>query len=467
MERLSLLSKKIVRPAGLVVGAGTALSSFGLAVPAQAAVDCSTGVTVAASEQAIRDAIADGETLICVNPGTIDLSSSGPDAAADPIEVFGADLTLVALGEVILDGGDETTNAIVSVGSSDENLTVDGFTIQNFFNDNDNPYGVVGLWGSSGAITVLNSYFTSNSGYATVTAEGDGEFSGEVVVDNTSISDSTMLIAQVWGKGDITVTRSRFLENDGNAVNSENEYDDAVVTIHSNIISETQNGPTVLYIDAESSLIYNNTFTDNVDTTGGNGPTVIWLQEAQDSVIAFNTFVNNTATGGGPNIRIETETEARLLGNIWINDGDFALQSHDETDVTAVFIDEGGNFANTDESQYIGHLTSDNEVPDAEFDISAPADNGGVTETAAIGADSVAIDAVLVDVANDVLGIEFTRDQRGYNRVGARDAGAYEYGATPDEELAATGADASIIALTGGVLGVAGVALVARRRRQA
>lgn len=462
-----MLSPKFSRPAALVVGAGSALSVFGMAAPAQAAVDCSTGVTVDAIEQDIRDAINAGETLICINPGTVDLGTTGADGVADQIEINDADLTLVSLGEVVFDGGSDAPNAFVLFGESDENLTVDGFTFRNFNNLNDNPFGVVGLDGSSGTITVLNSTFFGNTGYASVSATNTNDSTAtNIVVDNSLFLNNDVFIANVWGKADVTVTNSSFVGNlAGTNVSADGSETESHTEIHGNYFDDNEVESGAVAVASDTSVIYNNTFA-NTFASGGSFAEAILYGENQTAILGFNTFIGNDADGPSADIIGQSNTEVHLVGNIWVNDNGYALGVA-ESATNVSFVDEGGNFSTGDDAQYLDHESSSNEVAEADLDISDPADNGGVTYTAAIGSDSIAIDAVPAATASEVLGIEFLQDQRGLYRVDDRDAGAYEYGATEEQQLAATGVEPLGIALTGGVLGAAGAALVLRRRRKA
>jgi len=446
----------------IALGAGTALSAFGVATPAGATVDCGAGVTVDATEAAIREAITADETLICVNPGTIDMSTTGVDASAEPFEVLGADLTLIALGTVVLDGGDVALNAILSMGSASEDLTVDGFTFSNFNNsDLDNGYGVVNLEHSSGTVTVINSTFIDNVGYAMVGGsdwDTDSLFP-EVVVDNSVFESNSVDLAIVSGKSDATITDSTFTDCYGqlDIVLSNGEAGSTHTEVSGNFFASNEVW-SVINADGDTSLIYNNTFVENV-----NGGSVLFVGSEQDSVVAFNTFAHNASDVVSPNadVMISAETNVSLLGNIWVN-GTAGSLTRDETDTTANYIDAGGNFSTTNESAFLDNPSSSSNVAESALDLGEAADNGGPTWTAALGADSVAIDAVRPSVASALLGFAFDVDQRGDDRVGDIDAGAFEFG-----ELADTGVDATGIALTGGVLGAAGVALVARRRRKA
>lgn len=457
-----MLRSSLTRPMSIALGAGTALSAFGVATPAGAVADCSAGVTVSATEAAIRAAISNGDTLICVSPGTIDMSSDGVDSSAEPLVVENADLTLIALGTVVFDGGGEAANAIYSLGSEGEDLSIDGFTFQDFYTVDEEDPAIVSLIGTTGQLTILNSTFTDNFGYSAVKGWGEGQ-SPSVIVDKSLFENNFVGNTQVWGKSDVSVTDSTFI---GNFVGSQIVVDfwannpDVVIT--GNFIADNSGENYVAYISTGTALITNNTFADNYNSDAEE-PVVLSFEGNQDPVIAFNTFVHNTSGGDEyEDILIQYDTDATLLGNIWVSDTAGSLGVFDDTDTTENYIDAGGNFSTTDESAYLDDPSSSSNVAESALDLSEPADNGGPTWTAAIGADSVGIDAVRPSVASALLGFTFDVDQRGDDRVGNIDAGAFEFG-----ELAATGVDASGIALTGGVLGAAGVALVARRRRKA
>jgi LPXTG-motif cell wall-anchored protein len=353
----------------------------------------------------------------------------------------------------------------VSNGSSDENLSVDGFTFSDFHTIDENDPGIVSLLGSTGQLTVLNSTFTDNVGYSAVKGWGEGGQSPSVVVDKSVFENNIEVSVQIWGKSDVTVTDSTFSNNSiGSQIWVDYWADDPTVLIAGNYFGNNSSENYVAFVANSdgTALIANNTFANNSNSDPSEA-VVLEFGGNQDPTIAFNTFVNNTSVGGDPgDIMIEYNTDATLLGNIWISDAAVSLGKYDDTDTTAHYIDAGGNFSTTSESAYLDDPSSSSNVAESALDLSAPADNGGPTWTAALGAGSVAIDAVSPSVAADVLGQSFDVDQRGDDRVGDIDAGAFEFG-----ELAATGVDATGIALTGGVLGAAGVALVARRRRKA
>jgi LPXTG-motif cell wall-anchored protein len=457
-----MLRSSIARPLSIAVGAGTALTAFGVATPAGATADCSAGVTVNATEAAIRAAITAGETVICVNAGTIDMSSTGVDASAEPFVVEDADLTLIALGTVVLDGGDEQENAIRSGGSLSEDLTVDGFTFSNFFATTVGDEGIVALIGTTGVLTVVNSTFTDNMGYATVEGWGGSQFPS-VVVDNSVFENNLTGTAQIRGKSDVTVTNSIFMNNGfGSQISVDVFADDPTVVISGNFFGGNAGDNPVVYVPAGTALIANNTFAANHNDDDSE-PSVLWFEGGQLPVIAFNTFIDNSSDANArEDVMIENNTDAALLGNIWVSAGAGSLGKSVDSDASSVYIDYGGNFSTTNESALLDDPSSYSNVAESALDLGDIADNGGPTYTAALGADSIAIDAVSPAVAAAIFGESFAVDQRGNDRVGDIDAGAFEF-----DGLANTGVAATGLAVTGGVLAAAGAALVARRRRKA
>lgn len=457
-----MLSRPLVRPAGVIVGAGTALTAFGVAAPAQAVVDCSLGVTVDAIEQEIRDAITDGETLICINAGTVDMSSSGTDATDNAFEVNGNDLTLVGLGEVIFDGGDEAPNAVFVYGGGNEDLTVDGITFQNFNNGLENPYGVVTLEDSLGTLTVINSTFFSNSGYSMVAAmDFEGERYSTLVVDDSVFDSNEVFESQVIGYADVTVTDSTFVDNDGAAIESDGDaVGESLTLIHGNHFTNNTDGEAQVSVASTHSIIYNNTFSGNVLTQADLASSVnVWGENS--ATVAFNTFIDNHSTEGlEPNVSGLEGATVHVMGNIFVPGLEMSY-AVDEF-VGAEVVDAGGNFSVTDDSDLLDHESSHNVVDVDSLVISEVADNGGPTWTAAIGAESVAVDAIVPGDAVTALGFDLDVDQRGEERTGNLDAGAFEVGA----ELADTGVDVRGIALIGGLASAAGIVLAGRSRRR-
>lgn len=458
-----MLSSKFVRPAGFVVGAGTALTAFGLAAPAQAVVDCADGVTVDATELAIRVAIGDGETLICVNPGTIDMSSNGVDSDSTPLNVDDQDLHLVALGDVTFDGGDDADFALIAFGATDENLTIDGFTFTNFNNNGNTTLPTVMLDGSAGTLTVINSTFTNNNGYAVVGASDfdDTGLLPDIVIENSYFEGNSVGLGTVWGYGNIAVSNSTFIgeENSWGVINGNDQDGTKSTILHGNYFEDNSASDAVVSLTGDSNSVYNNTFLNNYSSSSDDGSVITFNNDAGGSV-AFNTFAGNDSDYDNANIELSESNDVVLHGNVFdVLEGELAIAGTNTT-VT----DGGGNVTTSDEGYYFGDDTSVIEATSDEIDLQDPADNGGSTLTMALGEDSIARDVLESSLVANELGPDLDWDQRGEARGDLVDAGAWDDG---ESSLASTGVDAAGIALTGGLIGAAGAALVVRRRRKA
>lgn len=455
-----MISHKLLRPAGFAVGAGTALTAFGIVQPAHATVDCSAGVTVDADELEIREAIAAGETLICVNPGTIDLSSNGFEDATG-IGVDDQDLHLVALGEVILDGGNESRNAILLSGASDENLTVDGFTIRNFYNfgGGSNTLGLVSMAGSSGTLTVLNSTFTSNVGYSVVSnTDSESGDAPSIRIDNSYFSGNNASEGTIAGYGSIEVTNSTFVgeDNDGGVINARSV--ESPVTVSGNYFEDNSSSNGIINLNSTDNSVYNNTFVENFSNSDEDG-SVLTFQTGSDGIVAFNTFSDNDSDYELGNVHAVADNDVALYGNVFETFADEGALTGTDPVVT----DGGGNISTSSlDEGYFTNSSSKVGVTAEEIALGSPADNGGATWTMALGAESVARDVVEASVVAVELGSLMDVDQRGDSRGDLLDAGAWDDGGSG---LANTGVDALGIAMAGGVLGAAGAALIARRRR--
>jgi len=453
-----MFRQAVVGPVGIALGVGTALTAFGLAAPASASTDCTGGVTVDAVEADIRAAIDNGETLICINPGTIDMSSTGVDGSAEAFSILDVDLTVIALGEVVLDGGGDSPSAFVARrGSVSESLTVDGFTFTGF-TPNDSWPGVVVLEDSAGTLTVSNSIFTSNSGKSMVNAGNFGN-TANLVVENSVFDNnvSTLALVNVQGyAGGFSVSDSSFVDNQGRSirlVDDTSEGSEAVLT--GNYFGGNAFDGAAVYVSATSSDVHNNTFVGNVATYADTA-TALSLEGIQESRVLFNTFVDNSSTGGSaPNVFIaDAVLGASFLGNIWATgESGTAIGAGAVGDVD----DLGGNFSTSADSQFLDSSSSQVNVARDSLDLSEPTDNGGATNTVALGAASIAIDALNPADFGGELEIVIPTDQRGESRIGLWDAGAFEYsGAESDKVLADTGAKSGVIGLVGGGLLAAG-----------
>ena len=461
-----MLSSKFVRPASLVIGAGTALSAFGIASPALATTDCSGVTPIDATELALRNALDNGDTLICINPGTIDFGTTGVDSDASVISV-GHDVTIVGIGNVVFDGTGSAASALLTAGDPDIDLWVENVTVQNFSSNTSEWPAVIGAR-TSGTVTIIGSTFQANTGYSMVGGVDyldtftDGDFADIVISDTVFVNNHTTR-GTVWGYGDITVTDSTFINSDsdtsaGILAWSDESIPETTLTVSGSTFDNNESGTDpLIYSDADEALVYNNTITNNIGDSSYGG--VFDGVAGNHSVFAFNTVMFNSSANSS-DVYSENDTDLELLGNIFNPNESHSFSAEGLTDPT----DLGGNYSTGDDADILTAASSHASIQESTLSLDSALDNnGGYTDTWAIGTGSVAIDAVPAADAEAALGFAVTTDQRGEDRVGPIDAGAYEFGS----ELASTGFDATGIALTGGALAVGGIAIAARRRRKA
>jgi predicted outer membrane repeat protein len=421
-----------------------ALAAYGSTIPASAA----STITVATCDesglsQAINSAAA-GDTIVFGCSGTI--TFLGESVYVYTIQ---KNLTIDGSGQtVILDGnahgGSNLTGpygSSIFLVTSGATLTLNGLTIKN---------GVGGTYTSctsgcpqtnaGGAITVeqgtvniSNSTFTNN---ITAGLFGGGAIMttlGTVNIDTSTFSNNT-----AWDKGGAIQALASTL----NITNS---------TFSGNLTRVNGGG---INIDGGTATISNSTFTNNTAnawggagsgggvantrdmtinniTISGNNPVAggAMANEIGGLNVTDSTIVGNHADWWGNGILTGTKDEIYLAGGgtttlkntILANgptrdgDGTFAFGGNCVTNGT--LNDGGGNYSD-DESCGASHVST------ADLHLSTLANNGGPTQTIAIGSDSVARNIACIST--------ITTDQRGYTRATSGntcDAGAYEYGA--------------------------------------
>jgi predicted outer membrane repeat protein len=327
-------------------------------------------------------------------------------------------------------------------------VVIEGSTFSN--NATGNRGGAVVV---DGDVSISASTFTANS--AVDAADDDGEggavysaWSGaDVVIEDSSFIDNMAdrLGGAVLAEGPVTITGSTFSENE--------------------LLVEVGIGGAVW---ADGLTVSASTFSRNLAKAGG-----ALASTSGEIVVSGSTFIGNFASAQGSAIRtgaaLVQAWNSTFVGNSAGREGDGGAIATDATvDLTNVTFSQntggtgaetsvraigGGSAANTifgdpfgagvDDgcgasglSDGGGNLTTDATCPGAVVDLAdlalqPLADNGGPTQTVALGAASVAIDAGVDAVceASPVSGI----DQRGYVRPSgaACDSGAYEYEAVP------------------------------------
>jgi hypothetical protein len=86
----------------------------------------------------------------------------------------------------------------------------------------------------------------------------------------------------------------------------------------------------------------------------------------------------------------------------------------------------GGNIESPGDTCGFDQPTDQVDVSGDDLKLGPLQDNGGPTETHALGADSVAIDQIPADECVDADGEPLTTDQRGFPRDSMCDIGAFE-----------------------------------------
>ena len=234
----------------------------------------------------------------------------------------------------------------------------------------------------AGTISVLDSTFSSNSVNSTVGTWGNG--------------------GAIYGAGTITVLDSTFSSNSANNTVSGFGYGGAIF--------------------GAVATVTNSTFSGNSATSGGGAIYAAGAFRVSPSVTNA-TFSGNSATSGGGAIGATVGVTVRnsifAQGSTGSNcDGSYS---------------GGGNVST------VTSCGSSTVVSLSSLDLGALADNGGPTETIALGTGSVAIDAGVGSVcaAAPVNGL----DQRGVSRPAGLycDAGAYEAPKADQATLTVTG----------------------------
>jgi LPXTG-motif cell wall-anchored protein len=447
---------------------GTALVGAA-GVPAQASPTCDETNTIAAVEAQLRNLLTTGVLpIICVTAGVIDFSSSGSDTTATPINISRS-VTLIGLGDVVFDGKDESNFLTTSSSGANVNLTIDNITFQNGYTADVNVGSALNTT-APGALTVLNSTFTGNGGYGAIVSPAFGptvDITNSLFADNGSLNADRG--AAVYSYGDLTITNSTFLRNVGDASGA--VVGNSTMTVSNNLFvqntAQGSGGAVSSLVDSNAGGtvdISNNTFVSN--TAGQYGGAVRLDRNAS---VANNTFVDNTASTGG-NALYNTATTTGLFANIFASSTGTGAQLASTTALTDFAANVSTSPTDASLLATSALVTGQIGATYASISLSPLADNGGPTQTMALNAGSIAIDAATPAIRTAATAItQPTVDQRGVARGEASDAGAYEFVApVAPPELADTGVSPlDALALAGGAALVgASALLVAKRRRR-
>jgi CSLREA domain-containing protein len=346
----------------------------------------------------LRDAItaANGGTptsgSTCTPPGsgndTINFSVTGPIALASTLpQITDSKLTIQgpAAPGITLNGGG--TVQIMQVGSS-ATVNLSSLTITNgnthlggginnngilivtnsTFSNNSAPSnsGVGGGIFNNGMLTISNSTFFNNSIGGGV-GGGIYNFGGTLIVTNSTFSNNSVVGGDSFGSGGgiynaatLIVTNSTFSNNSAGGGGG----------------GGISNGGTL--------TITNSTFSNNSASDSGGGG----IFNGGTLTVSNSTFSNNSASNSG----------GVGGGGIYNNGTPVSIESTILADNTSgnclgAITDEGYNLSD-DTSCGFTSTTSQNGVLDTQLKLGPLQTNGGPTQTIALGAGSVAIDAI-------------------------------------------------------------------------
>jgi predicted outer membrane repeat protein len=401
------------------------------------------------------------------------LSGNPSDSSSDSCSTASCSGTILTVGDMHLDlhnvtieHGDNTSSNEGPGGLSNDQggtvaITDCSFTANTgvlggaIGNADDGAAKGIGSGDGQGTLTVSDSTFSDNApnGEGGAIDSGDLGGAGSVTVTDSTFSDNTasaITSGNDGGGGSVTVSASTFSGNsstDGGAIDSGQAGGGSVTVADSTFSGDTASndggaidsgmglGPGLLPSGGGSVVVTNSTFSHN--TAGDNGGAIDSGDDlgGGSAAVSDSTFSGNTATNFGNAIASASAgTDKRgttVGGTVWVA-GD-------------VFADTCSYWAGTVEDQgyNAGAASCENggvgDVTSSSLDLGSLAENGGPTETVALGAGSPAIGMIPEPASVTLNGASVAlcpvTDQRGYSRPGAGasscDAGAFETGGTP------------------------------------
>jgi hypothetical protein len=485
MNAFSRTALKTATSGGIIA---TALIAFtGVAAQATILPSCDGVTSIPATEVALRAALAGTDPVICIEPGTIDLSSAGIDSTPGSIEITRS-VAIIGANGAILDGGGDSEIFTIPNAVDAVDVTVQNLTFQNGYTDQVD-HGSAIWFDRPGSLTILQSTFTGNNSFGTAVLVLDsvGAVQPNVTINNSSFigndsSADSLYGSAIAGYGDVTITDSTFVGNGGGGAGT--VVGSSTMTVRGNLFENnnaTAEGGAISGLSGTGAIdISNNTFHLNDSYQGG----AIYLE--REATVENNTFVDNEASELGDAIYTRAPGATSLFGNIFAASGIGPTVGELAAVFDGTFIDLGANISTF--AADATYLTTSALTPGqvgasyASIGLSALADNGGPTQTMALTSPSVAIGAVTPAIYLAATGItKPSVDQRGVyrgNGTEASDAGAYELSThivpVDPAELAKTGfgadSQASIAlagaALLGGAALIGGATVRNRRRRQ-
>jgi uncharacterized repeat protein (TIGR01451 family)/CSLREA domain-containing protein len=312
---------------------------------------------------------------------TIGFSAGGTITLGSTLPVIVSDITIDGTGQSVTVSGNNAVRVLAVSGGAA--LTVQHLTVANG-QGTGLLGGGIGI-ASGGALTVSHSTFSGNttSGPSSGSGGGISNF-GSLTVTDSTFSGNTASNAGggIFNLGSITVTDSTFSGNAGNAGGG-------------------------IYINGGTLTVSNSTFSGNAANIGGGGIS----NNFGNLTVSNSTFSGNAGNAGG-GIFNNSHGTLNLANTLLANStgGDCANRGTLNTSSGVNLVEDGSCNANLSGDPNLGPLAS----------------NGGPTQTHALLAGSIAIDAAddAICAAPPVNGF----DQRGVIRPqGAHcDIGSFE-----------------------------------------
>lgn len=269
--------------------------------------------------------------------------------------------------------------------------------------------------GSGGAIrSQSSSVYVQGSTIAVNVADGNGGgMHGSGMYDYANITNSVITDNEAGQNGG--GLNSHTLRMSGTTVARNHALDGA------GIFSEVE------------AIVVNSTIAQNQAAWGGHGAGIRAVSaKIHSSTIAYNRL--DPAAGAGGGIYVAGSTPAELRNSLVARNSGFGSD-----DCAGSISSYGQNFFGT-----TAYCTITNQSGGAwgllsSGSLGALGDHGGPTPTVELLAGSNAIDAATLDGGcRDDLGA-LPADQRGFQRVGACDVGAFEYGAIDPDRIFRSG----------------------------
>jgi hypothetical protein len=385
-------------------------TQFVLPHQAYASGTVGSGTPASCDEAALNTALSGGGAV------TFNCGSAPHTITVTTTKTISSDTQINGGGLITISGGGNTQVFTVNSG---KHLEITNLSVINGFKNGD---GGAIYADSTAIVDITNSTFDGNN-----TLDGYG---GAIFVNAATINITNSTFknnkADVEGLGDLALGGGAIQNNDGTVVISGSTFSGNSVDSHTADGGALYNGdfdggPGVPDGNPDVLTITNSTFYNNQllnDTSGSAGGAI---RSASTLTITHSTFSNNdsgiTESGGEAGALTITHGTATIINNIFANSSaaDCALRS-----TGTVSGSSGGNLIES-------NLGCGASISSADPLLGALQNNGGPTQTMALGGSSPAINVFATCVVST--------DQRGVARPqpsgGNCDIGAFEYNQPP------------------------------------